>query len=190
MNKMNTHELVSALADGQLADEELSGGIVALGQDLAAREAWQAYHLIGDVLRSPELAGGSPTPAFMRRLSERLAAESPHGLPAAPVAEPQAPPRVLTVRPANDPVFRWKLVAGLASMTAAAAVGWSLLSSGPAATPMGSQLAGTEAGGGAVMIRDAQLDELLAAHQRLGGPGVLQTPAPFVRQANFEGAGR
>ncbi|MDD2879862.1 MAG: sigma-E factor negative regulatory protein [Rhodoferax sp.] len=37
-----------------------------------------------------------------------------------------------------------------------------------------------------VMIRDPQLDALLAAHRQFGGASALQTPAGFLRNANFE----
>lgn len=196
MNNMNTHELVSALADGQLAGDELSAGLSALASDPAGREAWRAYHLIGDVLRSPELAAATDSTLFMSRLSLRLAAEP---LPQAPQAAAPAltlAPATGTVaqgaspRPANDPVFRWKVAAGLASVAAVAAVGWQLLATAPAQAPQGPQLAGVPQNGGLVMIRNPQLDELLAAHQQLGGPGALQMPASFVRQATFEAPAR
>ncbi|MEY2617859.1 MAG: hypothetical protein RL522_861 [Pseudomonadota bacterium] len=78
-------EWVSAMADGQLQGEALCKGLEALALDAAARERWQAYHFIGDVLRSPELAGGTPPAAFLARLSQRLAVEP---LPLAPQATP------------------------------------------------------------------------------------------------------
>jgi sigma-E factor negative regulatory protein RseA len=37
-----------------------------------------------------------------------------------------------------------------------------------------------------VMLRDPQLDELLAAHRQLGGGSALQTPAGFLRNATFD----
>jgi len=191
MNKMNNQELLSALADGQLSGAELAEGLDLLGRDAEAVTAWRTWHLIGDVMRSPELAAGTPTDRFMSRLSQRLGAE--------------APPLPLTVEtvtvaaePANDAVFRWKLVAGLASVAAAVAVGWTLLSSQGMA-PAGAQLAAAPAGAqqatsptaqGGAMIRDAALDELLAAHRQLGDTTALQMPARFLRNATFEGPAR
>jgi len=45
-------------------------------------------------------------------------------------------------------------------------------------------------GGGApqIMLRDARLDELLAAHQQAGGAS--QMPSGFLRNATFEGPSR
>jgi len=98
---------------------------------------------------------------------------------------------------ANDPNFRWKLVAGFASLTAVAAVAWT------AATTLGMkpeqpQMAAITGAPGTVlaagergtMLRDARLDELLAAHRQLGAASALQTPAGFLRNATFEGPAR
>ena len=41
-----------------------------------------------------------------------------------------------------------------------------------------------------VMLRDARLDELLAAHKQFGGTSALQMPAGFLRNATFDGADR
>jgi sigma-E factor negative regulatory protein RseA len=73
-----------------------------------------------------------------------------------------------------------------------AAIGWTAvggLASKPeqaqlASAPPGTVLAETQRG---VMIRDARLDEFLAAHRQLGGASALQMPAGFLRNATFEG---
>jgi len=41
-----------------------------------------------------------------------------------------------------------------------------------------------------VMIRDPQLDALLAAHRQFGGTSALQMPSGFLRNATFEEGGR
>lgn len=41
-----------------------------------------------------------------------------------------------------------------------------------------------------IMIRDPQLDALLAAHRQFGGASALQTPAGFLRNATFAEGGR
>ena len=160
-------------------------------------EAWQAYHLIGDVLRSGELAVGSMRPDFLERLQSRLQAEQ---VPA-PVAVRQAAVPDVRREPANDGSFRWKLVAGLASIAAVGAMAWSLVGGlpgkpetgqlatapAPATAPAGTVLASGEGG---VMIRSPQLDELLSAHRQLGGATALQMSGGFVRNATFEGANR
>ena len=95
-----------------------------------------------------------------------------------------------------------KLVAGLASFAAFAAVGWSVLVPAGAPAPGGApQLASagqpasapaavagrSDAG---VMLRDPKLDELLAAHRQFGAASALPMPAGFVRNAAFDGPSR
>lgn len=197
MEQMQTQELISALADGQLRGDAFARGVELAASDPAAREAWQAYHLIGDVLRSGELAvAGSPS-AFLERLQRRLRDEPPLAARVVPrvVPDPAAPPR--REEAANDGSFRWKLVAGFASVAAVGAMAWSLVGGLPgkpasaelAKAPAGSVLTAGERG---VMIRNPQLDELLAAHRRLGGASALQMQMStgLVRNATFEAPGR
>jgi sigma-E factor negative regulatory protein RseA len=44
----------------------------------------------------------------------------------------------------------------------------------------------TADGASALMIRDPQLDALLAAHRQMGGTTALQMPSGFLRNATFE----
>lgn len=218
MNEPTIHEHVSALADGQLQGEEFGRVVEALCTQDELRARWQTYHLVGDVLRSGRHLPCSDTTRFVARLQQRLAAE-----PAAPRRGATAPmavqPFPQPLEAANEPVFRWKLVAGVASLAAAAAIGWNWVGSG-AAAPSGAQLAqqrpaqdnansvlaaaepsprapaptrvvvGSGSGGGApqVMLRDARLDAMLAAHQQAGGAS--QMPSGFMRNATFEGPSR
>lgn len=193
MNNIQTQELISALADGQLHGEDFARGVEVAGSDPAALEAWQTYHLIGDVLRSGKLSVGARPEAFLGRFrellqqEERLSAELP--------SVPRRPMSIQREDAANDTSFRWKMVAGFASVAAVGAIGWSVVGGVPVKPDQG-QLAGTapstvlSAGERGVMIRDPRLDEFLAAHRQLGNASVLQMPAGFVRNATFEGAGR
>ncbi|WGG52312.1 sigma-E factor negative regulatory protein [Rugamonas sp. DEMB1] len=84
------HENISALADGELPDSELELTLAALN-DPEARLAWQAYHLVGDVLRGAEARPGLD---FAARVAVRLAAEdgAAGAAQAGPVALAQQPP--------------------------------------------------------------------------------------------------
>jgi sigma-E factor negative regulatory protein RseA len=192
MEKMQTHELISALADGQLRGEAFARGVEAAALDAAALEAWHTYQLIGDVLRSGELAAGTMPTAFLSRLQLRLQQEERlAGVGQLPARREPVPRQ----EAANDSSFRWKLVAGFASLAAVAAIGWTVVGSLAAkseqgqlaAGTSGTVLAGTERG---PMIRDPRLDEFLAAHRQLGGASALQMPAGFLRNATFEGPNR
>lgn len=199
MNKMENSELISALADGQLRGEEFARGVQAATTDAAALRTWQAYHLVGDVLRSRELAAGAAPELFLARLRSRLHAEQPPR-PAVLAAAPLPGAVSASVRPAsNDASLRWKLVAGFATVAAVAAIGWTVagsalsgngqpqLASGPGAQPGVAALAGGERG---AMIRDPKLDQFLAAHRQFGSANALQAPAGFLRNATFEGPAR
>lgn len=195
MEKMNTQELMSALADGQLQGEELARGLALVTSDPVALEAWQAYHLVGDVLRSGELAGGTAPQAFLARLQESLREEQALG--AAAVRPILVLPAPQPAHAANDPSQRWKLVAGFASVAAVAAIGWTALGTGTKAD--GPQLAASPSAGQGVvltatergtMLRDARLDQLMQAHRQFGGTTALQSSAGFLRNATFEGSAR
>lgn len=201
---MQDKELISALADGQLQGEAFARAMDTACRDRGALESWHAYHLIGDVLRSGELAAGAPAPLFMEKLSRRLAQEQVQR-PAAATLPPVAV-RAPVQAAANDGSFRWKMVAGVASVAAFAAVGWSMLATAvpPAGTgqpalavaPQQGPASGGDAGTvltraePGVMIRDPKLDEMLAAHRQFGGPSALQSSAGFLRSATFEGPAR
>ena len=196
MDRMQTQELISAMADGQLRGEAFARGVEVAAADPVALEAWHTYHLIGDVLRTGEFTPGTVTTAFLSRLQARLqhegrvAAVPRPDSGATPAAKPDAAQRMA----ANESSFRWKLVAGFASLAAVAAIGWTVTSAFNkpeqaqlAAGQHGTVLAGGERG---VMIRDPRLDELLAAHRQLGAASALQAPAGFLRNATFEGPTR
>ena len=209
-DELGKKEQLSALADGQLQGAELADALAYAGQDEEAMATWQLYHLVGDVLRSPELAQSSDA-GFMSRLRTELAKEP---LPVrAPGAAQEPMAGVAVVAPAateaaNASVFRGKMAAGFASRAAVAAIGWSSLASlqgGPGQAAPGAQraqsaeraagvptapaapvVAVADADGQQVMIRDPRLDELLAAHKQFGSTSALQMPAGFLRNATFE----
>ena len=203
---MQTRELMSALVDGQLGGEDLAALLQTCQHDPSILASWNTYHLIGEALRAPAL-GRSPgvqgaDVAFMGRLSQRLAQEppvrpTPHALEVDSVALGRQKPAGQLIHhrgPAsNDGNFRWKLAAGFASLAAVSAIAWN--TSGLLTTASAPQLAQTSgvqqvvvASPQGPMVRDARLEELLAAHKQLGGTSALQEPSGFLRNATFETA--
>ena len=197
---LKQREQLSALVDGALHRDELPLAL-DFAYEQQGREAWCLYHLVGDVLRSPELATGTDSRDFLSRLRQNLAAEPVSELSA--IAELQqivSPPTVL-VEAANTSLFRWKMVAGFASLAVVAAVGWNswgylqgneqvaaqLAVAAPASAEI---LAVADGDAPVVMIRDPRLDELLAAHKQFGSTSALQMPAGFLRNATFEAPAR
>jgi len=200
--------LVCALFDGELSEAEFDAWL-AEGPDLGqVAERVRAYQLIGESLRGQVPAVIDAPSAFLTGLQARLREEAPAPwAAAAPVALTTAPAAVLVREPAaNDSVFRWKLVAGLASLAAVMAVSWTLLSAVPGGSGVGAaspQLAlsepspATSAAVAAaapvavntsqgVLIRDAGLEALMAEHRQHGGVSALQMPAGFLRNATYD----
>ncbi|MCM2342643.1 sigma-E factor negative regulatory protein [Rhodoferax sp.] len=196
-------ELVSALVDGQLRDAEFARAMAHLERSSEARQRWHSYHVLGDVMRTGQADVRAHDADFVVRLRARLQQES------VPLALQQAPDAVLpgaTVSSANDQ--RWRLVVGLASIAMVAVVAWQgfqgqaspgtqLAAVPPSVQSTASPLAQSGAPAGAttisaaqVMIRDPQLDALLAAHRQFGGTSALQTPTGFLRNATFEESAR
>ena len=82
-------QALSSLMDGDLTPEAVGQACEQWRQDLETRQRWHAYQLIGDVLRSEDLAN---TPArdeaFLQALRQRLVHEP---VPFAPQPLPDAP---------------------------------------------------------------------------------------------------
>ena len=188
MKPISQHrELISALADGQLAGEDIALALAGCEGNAEALHDWSSYHLIGEVLRSPGRAAQSADVEFVTKLRLRLAQESSlHAMPSA------APAGKVHREASNDASFRWKLVAGFASLAAVAAIAWNA-GAGLSAPGSAPQLASAESSQPVLMrseqgaiVRDARMLELLAAHRQFGGTSALQMPSGFLRNATFE----
>ncbi|WP_265284903.1 sigma-E factor negative regulatory protein [Verminephrobacter aporrectodeae] len=196
-------ECLSALADGRLEGEELAATLAFAAETGEGRATWALYHLVGDALRSADLAQPA-NPAFMSRLRNRLAQEAPPARPQNPVQLGVLAPALSSA--ANAAVFRWKVLAGCASLAAAVAIGWAALVSWQGAGASGGArlalvpgraasvqeeptVVQADSQGQQLMVRDPRLDELLAAHKQFGSMSALQMPADFLRNATFETSG-
>ena len=194
-------ELVSALADGELAGDDFRRALAFLGSSDDAMNAWQAYHVAGDVLRCADMAVSAGGLAFAARVRARLDGAQFADALAPRVAQPVVAALSLPARAAsNDPTTRWKALAGVACMVALASLAWHIgpdadssaaahLAVGPPSVAASSTATTATAETG-VMVRDARLDELMAAHKQLGGSTALQAPSGFLRNATFEGQAR
>jgi sigma-E factor negative regulatory protein RseA len=189
-------ERLSAFVDGELFGEEhLNLDKFFSGLEAEDRAAWSSYHLIGDALRSDDLAvSPAASSAFLNGFAARFANE-PHVL--APAAMPVAR-RLLALRRRVVPAFAvaaaaatltWIVVPQLQGvpggpgMTQVASVqshGDSLqrvaMASVPAATVM-------PVAQDANIIRDASLDQYLEAHQQFAQQPVMPGSMPLIRAA-------
>ena len=177
-------EALSALGDGQADRDELNASCEAWHSSAELRRRWHVYALIGDVLRSRELAGPAAHDAdFLSALRVRLAQEQ---VPAGQQADAAAAVAGWTSRirgwlaggTAGRPGF------GIAAMAAGgfAVLGVTVLLRAPeqaAVAPVLAQAvpsAGPESASSAQMLRSPDLDRYLSAHRQFAQGPALAAP--------------
>jgi sigma-E factor negative regulatory protein RseA len=180
---------LSSMADGEAGPEAQERCLALWAGDAQARERWRDYQLIGDVLRSQELArDGSYDAAFVRTLRARLAHE-----PA--VLRPKTPP-VAVARSRNWAV-PMAAVAGVAAVAGMVVVLRGVPDSGaPMVAQQGNaapvvatstappqQMPTAQVVNGR-LIRDARLDRYFAAHRQSANGTALQMPGAVVRSVD------
>lgn len=199
---------LSALADGEAAGADTAALTAAWAADGEMRRDWHAWHLIGDALRSDELAGRGDGAAFLARVRARLDDEpvviAPAPLPApAPIDD-----RVRTPAAAGHRRLHRRWGGGLAVAAGFAAVAAVLvgLEGVPGGADAGTPLAQAPVGlrGGAVpvstvageaaiapagiaahgpMLRDVRLDAYLSAHRQVGLGSLMGAAGASAQQA-------
>ena len=159
---------ISALIDGELAQEEAGAALDALQADGEAREGWRRYHLIGDLMRDAHLLSGG----FAARVAERIERE----------------PTVLAPVPGRKPVTRnpaWSFA--LAAGLAVAFVGASTYLMMQPSTEPAPQVALKPAPAEAAQVAPPDAaDDYLLAHQGYSPRTSLQGAAPYVRTVSGE----
>ena len=208
-------ERLSALVDGELEDRAVAQACAHWRESPESRATWHSYQLIGDVLRSDDLAADAARDArFVATLRARLATE-----PVALAPQPDARARaalatsgstrrwswmtptavaagfvavagVLTLTRTSDVLPDRPAAAGLAQATPALVAGPVLARStlaGPS-SPLAAEPQTFVANG--ELIRDARLDRYLAAHKQFAGSTALGVPSGFLRNATAEAVGR
>jgi sigma-E factor negative regulatory protein RseA len=191
-------EQLSALADGEVDAAAAAAACGAWKTDSELRRTWHAWHLIGDVLRSEDLASGAERDQrFLVALRARLALEPV-------VLAPEA-------RPAAVPGRR---VGGRWLLPSAVAAGFTLVVGtfvvlGPTGAPAPATTLAQVAPQGVEspvlqasaresvapeqavavngrMIHDPRLERYLAAHKQFAGTSALGVPSTFLRSATVD----
>jgi sigma-E factor negative regulatory protein RseA len=214
-NKLPLNEVqrarISDLADGQLRGDAFAQAMALLETSSPARAAWYDLHVVGDVLRGDPSANASNSAkemAFLDAFSVKLAKEpalvsidlSAHGSSAniIPEASTISNASVAVGQSANDSFFNWKWLGGLSAAVAVVALSWNLvgttvsspnsagaqLAKSSVKEPVQTSSAVTQTAAGA-MLRNPQLDALIAAHNQVSGSSALQMPSGFLRSATF-----
>lgn len=189
--RADTRTWLSALADGDVQAADRACG--SWRADADARRTWHAYQLIGDVMRSEDLARpAARDAAFLAGLRERLAAEpvvfAPQPTPATAPARRRQPWLLPVAAAAGFVVVAGVLVVarvsqpgaetgvGLATATPPAGV---VLVGNSVARPVGTGVAGE------ILLRDQQLDEYLRAHQSARGGVAVAAPGGALRHVEM-----
>ena len=195
-------ERLSALMDGEADASALRACCDAWREDAAGRAAWHAYHLIGDVLRSEDLSSAPRRDAaFVAALRTKLDAEPALLAPAAVDTRRRVPQRASRWRAFSAPAA---VAAGFVAVGGAvlvlrappATAPASLAQAGPslemrAVAPTSPAMVAAIAEAPAAplsgqMIRDARLQQYLAAHKQFGGSTALGVPSGFLRSATVD----
>jgi sigma-E factor negative regulatory protein RseA len=202
---------LSSLMDGELDASAVGRACGQWRDDSGVRANWHAYHVIGDVLRSDELASdGGHDAAFLAAFRQRLAQE-PVVLAPAPMG---AAGQVTVTRRRRAWVTPAAVAAGFVAVAGVLVVtqvsgGLSLrgtqadasLAKVQSPSPVMVVSMGSAASAGAAddlpavvpngrLIRDVRLDEYLAAHKKFGGSSVPGGPSGFLRNAAADGTVR
>ncbi|MEO8057334.1 MAG: sigma-E factor negative regulatory protein [Burkholderiales bacterium] len=205
-------EQLSALADGELGDTAAAQACAVWRGDADAKASWHAFHLIGDVLRSEDLATDPVRDAsFLAALRLRLDAE-PVVLAPQPLEHPvrlTAPALAVGNGASRAGRRPWRAASVVAAGFVAVA-GVVVLTRGPATLPADATLAQGAASLPAVkaptplpvstepqvlvangkLIRDVRLDRYLAAHKQFAGTSALGVPSGFLRSATADASDR
>ncbi len=210
--QLAARERLSALVDGELDGRAVAQACGQWRESAEAQSTWHAYQLIGDVLRSDDLAGDPARDAgflaaFRARMSTEPVVLAPQPLESSSVVAQPALAGVANGAPSGR--WSWKLPTAVAAgFMAVAAV--LVLTGAPGTLPVlqgggdlarvtpeqgGAQLAAASVQGrpavtepqtlvaNGQLIRDARLDRYLDAHKQFAGSSALGVPSGFLRSA-------
>ena len=207
-------ERLSALIDGELDVPGSADACARWCGDQGVREDWHAWHLIGDVLRSDDLASNASRDLrFLAVVRERLAAEPVLLAPQPGLAAASRQ------RSAMAAFGHWRL-SGAVAAGVVLVVGAFVMTRPPAdasapgliaaadSSVGGYRVLATPADSGVTtfrvtrgearpagvldreMIRNAHLDRYLEAHKQFAGSSALGVPSAFLSSATVDSATR
>lgn len=184
-------EALSALADGEAQSQEVARACAAWRDHADARASWHAYQMIGDVMRSDDLAQAGSGEAFLKNFRERLAQEPVVLAPSAAQAQRAVQEQVAT-RHQLKPLKRraWAGPVGVAAgfvLVVGAMLSSQILPSGPQGGDANLAQSGVVRGGALSLANTGQWsangfvpDASHAATLTLGGGASFQQPGEVV----------
>lgn len=206
--QMTAKPLLSALVDGETHARDIGSICARVRQEADLRATWHAYHLIGDALRSDDLASDPRHDLdFILALRRRMAQEPvklKRDEEQARVAGRQAS-QGEPLRGTHAPRLRRISVAMAAGLFVALMGTWALTQlsvRGGASVAADRLVAQVQVGSeqqsplttsdppiavlDGRLIRDSRLDEYFAAHKKFGGSSAPGNPTGFLRSANLD----
>ncbi len=202
-NQSSALENLSAMADGEVDAAAAAQACSAWRDDASVRLAWHSYQLIGDVLRSEDLAIRHDASLVMA-VRARLADEPTVLAPDTALPQPEIGRRAVN---AGARSARWTWVAPSAVAAGFVMVAGALMvtrqstpGGDPASLSASARFDRTSTRDGGLdstlqprvstadikLVRDARLDRYLAAHQQFAGSTALGVPSGFLRNAAAE----
>lgn len=160
-------QALSSLMDGDLPAGELTGVIAHFRDDDDLRADWQAYHLIGDVLRSEDLAIAPARDACLLQAVRRRLDQEPRHQDAAPLLA-SAPHPSVTVATGRRRLTGWMLAPAAVAVGFVAVAGVLVVNKALVSPPAAELVFAQKAPPSGMLVRDARLDRYLAAHRNLG----------------------
>ena len=180
---------ISDLADGQLQGDAFAQAMALMNASSQARAHWHSLHLVGDVLRVKTPVSNADGADFIEKFRANLMKEL-----VLQAASYTVPLKFESTTAANEPFLSWKWAACLSALAASVMLGLNLIgTTAVAPVTTGSELAQTSVpitvdGQTAVMLRNPQLDALIAAHNQVSGSSAFQMPSGFLRSATYSPA--
>lgn len=198
---------LSAMVDGELPSHEVDALCQDWRESVDARSRWHAYHMIGDALRSDELAGRGRDEVFVAAVRERLVLEPTQLAPSPSTTVPVAAPPGLA-RPVRRRLHAvWApagmaagvaLVAGAVWMSRPGQSGTDRLASetsvhtvrATAALASGTGAAATQFAPGMAQASPAQFDRYVSAHRQFRSTAAISPASGYLRDAVYESGAR
>lgn len=166
---MVERERISALMDGELADDDAVGRIQQIRTGEGADD-WDTYHLIGDVLRGDAML----PPGFADKVHAALANE----------------PTILAPASVRKPTrsLQWYAMSAAASIAGVAVVGWLTLANRGGLPPDATDVAATAVSTPAMAQVDPEVSAYLRAHQEVSPTAAMHGVASYIRTVSTQDA--
>lgn len=156
---------ISALMDGELCNEEAELILGKIKRNPASRQDWASYHLIGDILRQPDIISSDISHAVFRQL--------------------QSEPTVLAPRSKREKGISYFAMSAVASIMAVAFLAWLSVQLEATAVHQQAKQFSAEMQIAGSPVNEAVNDYLLA-HQEFSPASDVRGAASYIRAVAYK----